>query len=153
MKGVSTAFGVVMVLAAGLEGGSAVLAVLAAGLAAVAAGLLDRRVAVGAVLLTIVGLAIGEPTPLYAAVSGLAAATYLVTRYGDATGAATLTVPTVAGLLGFTMVGLAATAITTKITWVPLLAPVVMTGVLVVVAIPLLGGNAIRPAGDVDPTD
>ena len=153
MKGVSGAFGVVMVLAAGLDGGPVVLAVLAAALAAVAAGLVDRRAAVGAVLLTLLGLAIGAPTPLYTAVSGLAAATFLVTRYGDATGATTLTVPTVVGLLGFTLVGLAATAITTRITWVPLLAPVVMTAVLVVVAIPLLGGSRIRPAGDVDPTD
>ena len=130
-----------------------VLATLAAAAASVAAGLFDRRVAVAGVLLTVVALALGAPTPLFAAVSGLAAATYLLTGYADVTGANTLTVPTVAGLIGFTLAGLAATAITTKVSWVPLLAPAVMTAVLVVLAIPLLGSNrtAVGPAGDDDP--
>lgn len=152
MKGLSAAFGAVMVLTAGLDGPPVVLAVLAAALAAVVAGLFDRRAAVAAVLLTVVALALGAPTPLFTAVSGLAAATSLLTGYADVTGANTLTVPTVAALLGFTLAGLAATVVTTNLTWVPLLAPAVMTAVLVVVAIPLLGGNrtAAGPAGGDD---
>ncbi len=144
----SAAFGIVMVLIAGLDGGPVVLAVLAAAGAAVVAGLFDRRAAVVAVLLTIVALALGAPAPLYAAVSGLAAATYLLTGYADATGVNTLTVPTLVGLVGFTLAGVAATTITVKVTWVPLLAPAVMTAVLVVVAIPLLGGDRSVPGPD-----
>lgn len=153
MRSVSAAFGIVMVLAAGLDGAAVILGVLAGALAAVVAGLFDRRAAVVAVLLTVVALAIGAPTPLFAAVAGMAAAAYLLTGYAHVTGADTLTVPTVAGLIGFTLAGLAAATITTKITWVPLLAPVVMTAVLIVVAIPLLSGNRTGPAGAADPTD
>jgi len=148
----SPAFGIVMVLTAGLDASRWVLAVLAAALAAVAAGLVDRRAAVAAVLLTIAGLAVGAPAPVFAAVSGLAAASYLLTGYAADSGAHTLTVPTVVGLLGFTAAGLAATSITTSITWVPLLAPVVMSAVLIVVAIPLLGGRS-GPGGEPDRAD
>lgn len=153
MKALSAAFGVVMVLTAGLDGGPVVLAILAAALAAVAAGLFDRRAGVLAVLLTVAGLALGAPSPLFAAVSGLAATAYLLTGYADRTGANTLTVPTVVGLLGFTLAGLAATAITAKVTWVPLLAPIVMTAVLILVAIPLVGSARTGPARDDDSTD
>lgn len=150
-RALSAAFGAVMVLTAALDSPPVTLAILAAAAAAVAAGLFHRRAAVVAVLLTIVALAFGTPTSLYAAVSGLAAATYLLTRYGD--GATTLTGPAVAGLIGFTLAGLVATAITATVTWVPLLAPLVMAVVLVVVAIPLLGSNGRvpGPAGDDDP--
>lgn len=153
-RALSPAFGAVMVLTAALDGGPVVLAILAAAVAAVAAGMFDRRAAVVAVLLTVVALALGIPTSLYAAVSGLAAATYLLTSYAEATGANTLTVPIVVGLVGFTLAGLAATAITTRVTWVPLLAPVVMAAVLVVVALPLLGSDRRLPgpAADDDPT-
>ena len=152
-RGLSGAFGAVMVLTAGIGGGPVVLATLAAAVVAVAAGLFDRRAALVAVLLTVVALAVGTPTPLFAAVSGLAAATYLLTGYADRTGAVTLTVPTVAGLVGFTLAGLAATAVTTAVTWMPLLAPAVMTAVLIVVAVPLLAGERVMPgpAGDDDP--
>ncbi len=150
-RALSAAFGAVMVLTAGIGGGPVVLAILAAAGAAVAAGLFDRRAALVAVLATVVALAVGTPTPLFAAVSGLAAATYLLTGYADRTGAVTLTVPTVAGLVGFTLAGLAATAVTTAVTWAPLLAPAVMAAVLIVVVIPLLAGDRAGPAGDDDP--
>lgn len=148
----AAAFGIVMVLTAGLDGAPVVLALLAAAAAAVVAGLFDRRVAVVAVLLTVVALGLGAPTPLLAAVSGLAATTYLLSGYADATGANTLTVPTVVGLIGFTLAGVAATAITANVAWVPLLAPVIVAAVLVAVAKPLLGGDrsAPGPGGDDD---
>lgn len=152
-RALTAAFGAVMVLTAGLDGGPLVLAILAAALAAVAASLFEPRVAVVAVLLTVVALAVGAPTPWFAAVSGLAAASYLLTGYADRTGANTSTVPTVVGLIGFTLAGLAATAITAKVTWVPLLAPVIMTAVLVVAVMPLLGSPRTGPAGDTDATD
>ena len=153
-RALTAAFGAVMVLTAGIDAGRVSLAILAAAVAAVAAGLFDRRAALVAVLSTVVALAVGTPTPLFAAVSGMAATLYLLTGFAEGTGATTLTGPSVAGLIGFTLAGLAATAITAKFTWVPLLAPVVMTAVLVLVAIPLFTGNraAPGPARDDDPT-
>ena len=61
--------------------------------------------------------------------------------------------PPGAGLVGFALAGLAATAVTTAVTWMPLLAPAVMTAVLIVVAVPLLAGERVMPgpAGDDDP--
>ena len=149
----SAAFGAVMVLTAAVDGGPVVLAILATAVVAVAAGLFDRRAAVIAVLLTAGALALGAPTPLFAAVSGMAATAYLLTGYADGTGAVTLTVPSVAGLIGFTLAGLAATAVSSSVPWMPLLAPAVMTAVLIVVTIPLLAGERGMPgpAGDDDP--
>ncbi|MFN8073476.1 MAG: hypothetical protein U0R66_16955 [Mycobacterium sp.] len=129
----SPLFGALMVLTAGATGGPVVLAVLGLALVAVAAGLADRRAATGAVLLTVVALALSDPSPLFAAVSGLSAAAYLVTRHG------TLTIPTVAGLIGFTAAGVVATAVALPVSWIPLLAPAVIAGVLIVAALPLLG--------------
>jgi hypothetical protein len=142
-----------MVLTAAIGGGPLVLAVLAAAAVVVAAGLFDRRAAVVAVLLTVVALALGAPTPLFAAVSGMAATTYLLTGYADRAGAVTLTVPSVAGLIVFTLAGLAATAVSSAVPWMPLLAPAVMTAVLIMVTMPLLAGERVMPgpAGGDDP--
>lgn len=129
----SPLFGVLMVLTAGATGGPVVLAVLGLALVAIAAGLADRRAATVAVLLSIAALALSDPSPLFAAASGLSAAGYLVTRYG------TLTIPTVAGLIGFTAAGVAATAVALPVSWIPLLAPAMIAAVLIVAALPLLG--------------
>ena len=134
----SAAFGLLMVVTAGGTGGPVVLAALGLAVVAVAVSLIDRRAATAAVLVSIVALALSEPAPLFAAVSGLSAATYLVTRHAIGSAAVTLTVPTVAGMLGFTAVGLAATAVALPVNWIPLLAPALMAAVLVVVAFPLL---------------
>lgn len=134
----SAAFGLLMVVTAGGTGGPVVLAALVPALVAVAASLVDRRAAPVAVLLSIIALAISDPAPLFAAVSGLSAATYLVTRHATGSGTATLTLPMVAGMLGFTAVGLAATAIALPVDWIPLLAPALVAAVLIVVAFPLL---------------
>lgn len=140
-RAVPAAFGLLMVLAAGADGGPVTLAVLALGLAAVAGGLFDLRAAAAAVVLAGIALAVSDPAPLFAAVAGLAAAAYLLTRHAEGAGAVTLTVPSVVGMLGFTLAGLAATAIATDLTWVPLLAPAVLTGVLIMVVIPLLADD------------
>ena len=104
------AFGLLMVVSAGATGGPVVLAVLGLAVIAVGVGLADSRAATAAVLLSITALALSDPSPLFAAVSGMSAAAYLVNRHGAASGAVTMTVPTVAGLIGFTAAGLAATA-------------------------------------------
>ena len=134
----AAAFGLLMVVTAGGTGGPVVLAALGLAVVAVAVSLVDPRAATVAVLLSIIALALSDPAPLFAAASGLSAATYLVTRHAIGSGTPMLTVPTVAGLLGFTAVGLAATAVALPVNWIPLLAPVLMAAVLIVVAIPLL---------------
>jgi hypothetical protein len=134
----SAAFGLLMVVTAGGAGGPVALAALGLAVVAVVASLVDRRAAAVAVVLSITALALSDPAPLFAAVSGLSAATYLVTRHTIGTGVATLTIPTVAGLLGFTAAGLVATAVALPVNWIPLLAPAVMAAIVIVVAFPLL---------------
>lgn len=134
------AFGLLMVVTAATTGGPFVLGVLGLAVVAVGVSLADRRAATAAVLLSVVALALSDPSPLFAAVSGMSAAAYLVTRH-CAGGAVTMTVPMVAGLLGFTAAGLGATAVAVPVSWIPLLAPPIITAVLIVVALPLLGDD------------
>lgn len=138
---VGPVFGLLMVVTAGATGGPVVLAVLGLAVAAVAVGVLDRRAAVAAVLLSVAALALSEPDPLFAAVSGMSAATYLLAGHAVGSDAVTLTVPTVAGMVGFTLAGLVATAVALPVSWIPLLAPVVVATVLIVVALPLLADD------------
>ena len=152
---VGPVFGLLMVVTAGATGGPVALAVLGLALAAVAVGVLDRRAAMAAVLLSVAALALSEPDPLFAAVSGMSAATYLLARHAVGSDAVMLTVPTVSGLIGFTLAGLAATAVALPVNWIPLLAPVIVAAVLIVVALPLLADEhtgAIRgPTDDHQP--
>jgi hypothetical protein len=98
--------------------GPALVAATIAGVA-VLAGLYLRLAATAAVLAVVCAIALSEPQPLLAALSGLSAAAYLVLRY------TTMTRPTVIGLVGFTAVGVVATtAGTAGLSWLPLLAPV-----------------------------
>lgn len=116
---VSAGFGVLMAAAAAFDArGPALVAAAIAGVA-VLAGLYLRLAATAAVLAVVCAIALSEPQPLLAALSGLSAAAYLVLRYTTMTG------PTVIGLVGFTAVGVAATtAGTAGLSWLPLLAPV-----------------------------
>ena len=116
---VSAGFGVVMVAAAAVDARGPALLVAAAAGVAVLAGLYVRAAATAAVLAVVCAIALSEPQPMLAALSGLSAAAYLVLRH------ATITRPTVIGLVGFTAVGVVATtAGTAGLSWLPLLAPV-----------------------------
>jgi len=116
---VSAGFGVVMVAAAAVDARGPALIVAAAAGVAVLAGLYVRAAATAAVLAVVCAIALSEPQPMLAALSGLSAAAYLVLRY------ATMTRPTVIGLVGFTAIGVVATTTgTAGLSWLPLLAPV-----------------------------
>lgn len=145
----SAAFGVLMVAAAARPAGSWGLALLVLTAGALLAAVFVRPAAVLAVLLTVAGMALAEPIPLLAAVSGLAAAAYLVSRFAD--DAATLTVPTVLGMVGFTLAGAAAAAVPVQITWVPLVTPLIMVGILILVAAPLVTDVMSGPASEHEP--
>ena len=114
------AFGILMVLTAARPAGLIGIVVLALSAAALLAGLFYRRAATVAVLLSIGAMALADPSPFFAAVSGLSAAAYLVLRYADDSDAVAVTMPTAVGLLGFTAAGLAATAVDIPVKWVPL---------------------------------
>lgn len=145
----SVAFGVLMVAAAARPAGIWGLAALALSAGALLAGLFVRPAAVAAVLLTVGGIALGDPVPVLTAVSGLAATAYLVSRYaGDAV---TLTVPTVLGMVGFTVAGAAAAVVPVEASWVALVAPAVMAGILILVAAPLFVEVLSGPTADHEP--
>jgi hypothetical protein len=143
----STAFGVLMVAAGVRPIGPWGLAAMALAVAA----LFFRPASILAVLLTVAGMALGAPIPVLAAVSGLSAAAYLVSRYAER--AVTLTVPTVLGMLGFTAAGVLATSVGLQLTWAPLVAPAIMAGILIVVVAPLFAERLIGPTPDHQPPD
>ena len=148
------AFGILMVLTAARPAGLIGIVVLALSAAALLAGLFYRRAATVAVLLSIGAMALADPSPFFAAVSGLSAAAYLVLRYADDSDAVAVTMPTAVGLLGFTAAGLAATAVDIQVKWVPLLAPGVVVAILILVAMPMWSDERTALAsGASDPSD
>ncbi len=128
---VSAAFGVVMTAAAAVDArGLALIAAAAAGVA-VLVGLNVRAAATAAVLAVVCAIALSEPQPMLAALAGLSAAAYLVLRH------ATMTRPTVIGLVAFTALGVVATtAGTAGLSWLPLLAPVAAVVVFLLLMAP-----------------
>lgn len=144
----STGFGALMVALAAWPPGPAGLIPAAFCAAAVLAGVFFRPAAAVAVLLTAATAALSEASVLFVAASGLSAAAYLVMRHSVGSAAAHLTVPTALSLVGFTVAGVAAAAVPLRVAWAPLLAPVAIAVILVLVALPLLGGERGEPAGD-----
>jgi len=144
----ATFFGLLMVLAAIGSGGVPALIGSAVALAAVAAGVFYRRAAVPAVIATAATLAISDTSVLFAAACGLSAAAYLLMRYATPAipGAVTMTGPTVIGMVGFTLTAVAAALVPWRLSWVPLLAPILILAIVVlavaVLVPPGLGNRA-----------
>jgi len=134
----STAFGLVMVAAAGMQtdGVALVVAMLAA--AAVFAGIALRVAATPAVLLAAVAIVITDAAPLPAALAGLSAACYLVLRYTEGGRAAVInaSAPAMLAALGFTFVGVLAASFPFELPWLPLLAPLAVFGIYVIATRP-----------------
>jgi hypothetical protein len=141
-RALSTAFGLVMIAASAVQADGAAL--VAAGLAAVAvlAGTFLRSAATLAVLITAAVIVLADAPPMLAALSGLAAAGYLVLRH-----TVSATAPTVIGAVGFTAVGLAATSLPMQLPWVPLLAPLAVVAAYVLVIRPFWGDLGTRHGG------
>ncbi len=114
------AFAAVMIAAA--VGDGIGWALLAAGAAAVAVGVAIwwRPAATVAVAVTIATIVLADTPPLAAALSGLAATAYLVTRH-DA-----VTVPTMAAAVGFATATALVIAVPLELPWLPLAAPMVL---------------------------
>jgi hypothetical protein len=136
----STAFGLLMVAATavGSQGPAFVAAMLA--VVAVMAGMVFRPAATLAVLLTVVVIALTEPSPMMVALSGLSAAAYLLLRHatGSAAAAMTVTPPTVIAAVGFTFVGLVAVSFPLQLPWLPVVAPLAVFAIYVLATRPFV---------------
>jgi uncharacterized membrane protein YdcZ (DUF606 family) len=142
----STAFGLLMVTAAAVHADKAGYIALALAVMALLTGLVFRVASTLSELLVIAAIVLSDPSPVFAAVSGLSAAAYLVVRHAarPSAGLVTKTRPTVVGMVGMTLVGLIATSVPLHLPWLPLLAPPAVVVLFVVVTLPL----ARNPRGD-----
>lgn len=138
----STAFGFLMLTAAAVNADKLGFVAVVMAAIAVLAGLRYRTAATLSVLLVITVIVVSNPPPLFAALSGLSAAAYLVLRHaaGPSGGSVTTTRPTVVGMVGLTLVGIAATWVPIQLPWLPLLAPPVIVVIFVLVTLPLFRG-------------
>ena len=136
----STACGVLMVAAVGIGAHGSTRVAATSAVAAVTIAVLFRPAATLAVLLTVVAIALSGPPATVAAVSGLSAAAYLVLRHAAATDAGLDSVSgaTMVSAVGFTLVGLVATAFPLRLPWLPLLAPLAVFAVYLLATRPYL---------------
>ena len=134
----STAFGLMMVAAAGFQtaGPALILAMLAA--AMVLAGIPLRIAATLAVLSAAAAIVVSDAPPMLAALAGLSAACYLVLRYteGGSTRVLGASAPAMVAALGFTFVGVLAASFPFELPWLPLLAPLAVLGIYVLATRP-----------------
>lgn len=122
-------------IAAQAHGAALVTALLSA--LAVLLGIRFRSIATLAVLLTMIAMVLSDSPALLAALSGLAAAAYLVLRHAAGLpGLATATQSTVVAAMTFTVAGLAATSFSSRLPWMPLVAPIVVFTIYAVVTRP-----------------
>jgi hypothetical protein len=138
IRAFSIGFGLLMVALAAVGAHGSALAVAVAALGAVGVGLAYRPAATLAVLLSVVTIVVADPAPLFAALSGLCAAAYLVCRYaaGTAPGVVLGSWPTAVGALGFTVAGLVATSFSLQLPWLPLAAPLGVLAIYVLATRP-----------------
>jgi hypothetical protein len=135
----SAAFGFVMVAAAVVAADAAALLTAGAAAAAVLVGTVFRPAATLAVLCTAAVIVVAEAPAMLAAVSGLAAAGYLVLRHTVAA-----TAPTVVGAVAFTAAALGAASLPLQVPWLPVLAPLAVVVAYVLVIRPFWGGDRNR---------
>jgi hypothetical protein len=136
----ATACGLLMVAAVGIGSHGPILLAAASAAAAVTIAILFRPAATLAVLLTVGVIVLTSPAPSLAAVSGLAAAIYLVLRHaaGSGIGLDSVSGATLVSAAGFTLVGLAATAFPLQLPWLPLLAPLAVFAIYLLATRPFL---------------
>jgi len=137
----ATGFGLLMVgvTAVGSHGPALVAGLVAA--VAVGVGTVFRPAATLAVLLAVLAIVVANPPPVLAAVSGLCAAAYLVSRHAASTpsGVVMGSWPTTVAAVGFTFAGLVATSFPLQVPWLPLVAPVAVLAIYVLATRPFLG--------------
>jgi hypothetical protein len=122
----------------GSHGPALVAAALA--VAAVAGGIVFRPAATFAVLVSVATIALADTPAVFAALSGLCAAAYLVCRHagGASAGAVMGGGPTIVAAAGFTFAGLVATSFPLQVPWLPLAAPLAVLAIYVVATRPFV---------------
>ena len=134
----SAAFGLLMAAAAEVQAHGMAFVAGSLAMLAVLAGLRFRPAATVAVLLTLTAIVLSDPSPVFAALSGLSAAAYLVLRHGEPAGVVTATRPTMVAAVGFTFAGVVATSFSPQLPWLPLLAPLAVFGIYVLASRPFV---------------
>jgi hypothetical protein len=136
----STASGFAMVAVIGIGTQGAARAAAASTVVAVAVAILLRPVATLAVLFTVAVIVLSNPDATLVAVSGLLAAVYLVLRHAAASsvGLNSVSGATMVSAVGFTLVGLVASAFPLQLPWLPLLAPLAVFAVYLLATRPFL---------------
>lgn len=134
----STAFGLVMVTAAGIHTTGVAFVVAMLAVVAVLTGIAFRVAATMAVLLAAAAIVISDAPPMPAALTGLSAACYLVLRHteGGPVGVIGASAPALLAALGFTFVGVLAASFPFELPWLPLLAPLAVFGIYVLATRP-----------------
>ena len=132
-----SAFGVVMVAAAGYRADGPAVAVAAAALIAVLLAGRLRPAGTAAVLLTVLTVVLAEPAPMFTAVAGLAATAFLVLRHGSAG----TTAPTMFAAVGFAVLGTVGGVVPAQVPWLPLAAPLALLAGYLLALRPYLGGG------------
>jgi hypothetical protein len=141
----STAFGLLMVTAAAIHTDRAGAVAIGIAVVALVVGLRYRAAATLSVLSVIVAILLSvPPPPLFAALSGLSAAAYLVTRHAVEAGVVTTTRPTVIAMVTFTLIGIGATSVPLHLPWLPLVAPPAVVVIFLLAAWPFLRGQRIN---------
>ena len=113
-------------------------ALASAGFAALAVGVgvVFRPIATLAVLGSVFTIVLDDPSHLLAALSGLYAAGYLVSRYAEAV---ILSWPTILAGAGFGFAGLVATSFPLQLPWLPLAAPLAVVAIYALATRPFAG--------------
>ncbi|QUR66707.1 hypothetical protein [Mycobacterium spongiae] len=138
-RGFSSVFGLLMVGTAivGADGLAVVVGIVGAG--AVAVGIVVRPAATVAVLVSVSAIVVSDQSYVFAALSGLCAAGYLVSRYAVVHGGFVLDHwPTIVAAVGFTFAGVVATSFPLQVPWLPLLAPLAVLAIYVLATRPFL---------------
>jgi hypothetical protein len=141
LQALATVFGLLMVglVAVGAQGPAVGVGIGA--LVAVAVGVVFRPAATLAVLLSVATVVVSDPSDVLVALAGLCAAAYLISRHAAAMPDPVVMAswPTVAGAVGFTLVGVVAMAFPLHLPWVPLAAPLAVLAIYVLATRPFLG--------------
>lgn len=136
----STAFGLAMAAAAGIDSGGTALVVATAALLAVVAGIRIRVASTAAVLLAVAAVLLTDAPPVVAGLAGLSAASYLVLRHREGRTAEPVrasSMPLIAAL-GLTAVVVSALSFPLQLPWLPLLAPLPVFVIYVLALWPFL---------------
>ncbi|BBY26682.1 hypothetical protein [Mycolicibacterium sediminis] len=135
MRALSPAFGLLMIaaIAGGVDGPA--FGLVAAAVVAVAVGVRWAVGATVAVVCVVALVVLTDPPALVAALAGLAATAYLVTRH---VAEASVSAPTMLGALALSSVATFAAVVPADVAWLPAAAPFAAVVVFAVVARPFL---------------